>query len=422
MPRIPFARLMPFVCLLALGCLDTVQAQNLTLNGGTAPVTLTFSTAPGVNPPTQTVSTGSTGGSFSYSVSYTASWISAATSAFNPSSGTTGQTLTVQVTVGAMPSSLNPYTATIKLIPTNGSPEVDITVSLTITGAGTTAYTLLPSLKELDFNLQLGKGSPPAQTVQITSSGIALPISSITPVESSCSQQPWLQVSASAPATTTPLTLTVTIAPGTLAGGVCGGDIVVTSTTPSNGTTTASIHVQADFSATPVMYITIPAGSTSVTAVQNQGPNPNFNIELTSSDPTVPLSFTATTSPNTPWLAAPAPASGATGPNGQSLYVQITPGSTTPGTYTGSITITSSALFGGVLTIPITFTLLSQNAVTVSRRPRRTAIYQSLQCHVQFHAGAGRRSAGARDVNAHRLRQLNFYGHGALHRLSAGSK
>ena len=77
MLRIAPDRLTPFIvtaCLFALGSFDTVQAQNLTVGN----TTLTFSLAPGASPSTQMVSTGSTGGSITFNISYTASWLSAA--------------------------------------------------------------------------------------------------------------------------------------------------------------------------------------------------------------------------------------------------------------------------------------------------------------------------------------------------------
>lgn len=115
-------------------------------------------------------------------------------------------------------------------------------------------------------------------------------------------------------------------------------------------------------SANPLLNVGIPAGITSVTLQQGASPAV-FNILLTSSNPAVPVNFTASAS-NASWLAPPTPASGATP---QSLYVQITPGTQlAAGTYNASITINSNTLFGGSLTIPIMFTLLPSNSVGVS--------------------------------------------------------
>ena len=76
MLRIAAAGFTPFIlmaCLLALGSFDTVEAQNLTVGS----TTLAFNVAQGGSPSVQTVTTGSTGGSINFSISYTASWITA---------------------------------------------------------------------------------------------------------------------------------------------------------------------------------------------------------------------------------------------------------------------------------------------------------------------------------------------------------
>jgi uncharacterized protein (TIGR03437 family) len=356
--RIAPARFLPFTalaCLVAVGCFDTAQAQDLTVSTST----LAFSTSPGVNPVNaQTVSIGSTGASFSFTISADASWISASTGLV-PGNGTTGQTLTVQVTSSSLAS--GSYTGHITLTPDNGSPAVTITVNLDITGSGNTTYTLLPSLSNLYFAYELGQNVPAAQTIQISSTGIALPIS----ITSSVTTSPncptgWLTFTASG--TTTPAMITAAVVTTGLAAGTCGGKITVTSNTSGNGTTTTVIDVLVYISANAVLNIAIPVGLTNVTLLQGGDPV-KFNIGLTSSDPNVALGFTAT-STNAPWLAPPTPSSGATP---ASLYVQFTPGLVlAAGTYTASISISSSTIYGNPLVIPITFTLLPNNAVTIS--------------------------------------------------------
>ena len=347
--------------LLAVGCFDTVQAQNLTLST----TSLSFSTAKGSNPPTQTVTTGSSGGSFNFTISSNQSWLSAATSVFTGATGTTGQTLTVQVTSSSLASGT--YNGTVTLTPDNSSSPANIAVTLTVAGSGNTAYILSSSLSNLYFAYQLNQtGGPAPEMVQITSSGISLPISVSTSITASPNCPPnWLQVTSSA--ASTPATLTAAVNTAGLAAGTCGASITVTSNTPSNGTTSTVIQVIAYISANPVLNVNIPAGLTQVTLTQGAAPQV-FNIQLTSSDPNVALNFSATSS-SAPWLAPPTPSSGSTP---ASLYVQITPGLTlTPGTYNASITINSPTIFsgpssGGQLTIPISFTLLPNSAVGIS--------------------------------------------------------
>src|SRR5580698_1369875 len=155
--RIAAARFMPLLVtsgLLAVGCFDTVQAQNLTLST----TSLSFSAAKGSNPPTQTVTTGSSGGSFNFTITTNQSWLSAATSVFTGATGTTGQTLTVQVTSSSLASGT--YNGTITLTPDNSSSPANIAVTLTVAGSGNTAYTLSSSLANLYFAYQLNQTGP----------------------------------------------------------------------------------------------------------------------------------------------------------------------------------------------------------------------------------------------------------------------
>jgi uncharacterized protein (TIGR03437 family) len=356
--RVASARFTPFLLiafLLALGCFDTAQAQNLTVSA----TALTFSTSPGINPMVQAVTVGSTG-STSYNITSSEPWVSAAPDgSFGSSSGTAPDTLAVTVVSSSMASGT--YTATITLTPTNGSPAVTIAVTLVISGAGNTGFVLTPSLTNLYFAVEIGQAAPAAQTVQVVSSGGALPVSmSLTETASPTCPQGWLQANLSA--TTTPFTLSASVLPTGLGAGTCGGSITLTSTTTANGTTTVVIPVLVFISPSAVLQVAIPAGLTSVTLKQGADPAV-FMIPITSSNPAVPLSFTAAAS-MAPWLAAPVPSSGQT-PN--SLYIQITPGTQIKaGTYSGSITITANTIFNGSLTIPITFTLLPGNSVTVS--------------------------------------------------------
>jgi trimeric autotransporter adhesin len=360
--RVASARFTPFLlaaCLFGLGCFDTARAQTLTVSA----TTLTFSTSPGSNPPAQTVTTGSTGGSFNFSIATTVNWLSVGTGALSGPTGTTGQTLEIQATASGMASGT--YASAITLTPNNGSPAVVINVTLTISGSGNSGNVLTPSLPSLYFGIEIGKPAPPAEQFQVTSTGVALPISfALAEVPSPTCPLGWLQATASA--STTPVTFTASVVTTGLGPGTCSGNITVTST--SNGTATTVIPVTVFISQGPVLNVVIPLGLTSVTLKQGGDPmtfQGSNGVQITSSDPTVALSFSASAT-IAPWLAAPScePA-GCQTPN--SLYIEIIPGSqTAAGTYIGSITITSSSLFNGTLTIPITFTLLPAGSVSVS--------------------------------------------------------
>lgn len=346
----------------ALGSFDTAQAQTLTLST----TTLSFTAAQGnsPSPPTQSVSVGSTGAAINYTISVDQTWLVASTGAFNGNGGTSGPNdpLVIQVNSGSL--NAGNFTGHVVLTPTNGSGAATITVSLTITGSGPATSTLIASLSQLSFSYEVGFAGPSSQTVQITASGINIPITSVSTNTAPTSNCPsgWLQASTSS--NTTPANITVSVVTTGLTAGTCTGSVAVTSNSAGNGTTTAQIGVTLYASSSPLLNVAIPSGITSVTLQQGAHPV-QFAVPLTSSDPSVALNFTANTASGSDnsWLAV----SPVIGTTPASLNVQVTPNSTlAPGTYTGSVIIASSALLNGQLTIPITFNLTAPSAVTVS--------------------------------------------------------
>ena len=350
-------------CFFAVGSFDTLRAQNLTVN----PSTLVFTAATGgnPNPATQQVTVGGTG---NYIISTNASWIFASTGAFAGTGGSAPDTITVQINSTSLAS--GSYSGTITLQPTGG-PSTTISVSLTVSGSGTTNSTLSAVPSQLTFGYELGQALPAAQTTQILSSGIGLPISfSINQGNTGPNTCPvgWLQ--ATVPNLATPTVMTVSIAnPGNaLSQGTCSGNISITSITPTNGTTTTLVGVVLFVSAanSPLLNVTVPNALSSVTLQQGTAPV-QFGITLASSDNNS-LGFTAQVTAGLGWLAI-SPAAG-TVPGGggtTNINVQVTPGTVlSPGQYLGSIQINSSGLLGGSLKIPVTMNLLSKSAVTVT--------------------------------------------------------
>jgi uncharacterized protein (TIGR03437 family) len=377
LPPVRFTSFATMMCFIALGSFDTAEAQSLTLSS----TSLVFTTAQGGNPgSTQMVSVGSTGGNLSYSLKFqpNASWLSAAPSGFGGgNSGTAPDTLTVQVNSTSLAN--GSYSGTITLTPTNGSANAIIAVSLTVTGSGTTTSFISASPQQLSFGYELKQATPPSQTSLITSSGISLPLSFGTNY-GNCSSN-WFQATLST--NSTPATLTLGISTSGLTAGTCTGNVTLTSTTPTNGTTTTLVGVTLFISTGALLNVSIPAGLQSVTlqsggaplgfGLSNHPPNP---LVLTSSDPNAQLPFTLATSSINGWLSV-TPTSGTTPAN---ITVEIIPGTQATlavGTYNGSITVTSSGLFNNAITIPISLTITSSSSITVS--PSGTQNFTELQ-------------------------------------------
>jgi uncharacterized protein (TIGR03437 family) len=354
------------LCFLGLGRFDTAQGQSLTVSTST----LAFTAPQGGSPAsTQSVSIGSTGGNINYSISLqpSGSWLSAAASNGNISSslaGTAPDIITVQINSNSLAG--GSYTGTITLTPTAGTPVV-INVSLTVSGSGTATTSLVATPTQISFGYELHQTAPPAQTSQITSGGIPLPLSFSTNVAptSSCPAG-WLQATLSS--STTPATLSVGVVTAGLAPGTCTGSVTVTSNTTTNGTTSVLVGVTLFVSSGPVLNISVPVGLQSVTLQQNGkplqfGPTTGNPLVLTSSDPNQQIPFTLTTTSTDNWLTV-TPSSGTTPAN---INVEIIPESVLAvGTYNGTLTITSTGLLNNTTSLPVTMTLTSSSSVAVS--------------------------------------------------------
>ncbi len=366
-----FTSFSTIICFLALGCFDTLRAQSLTVSS----TSLAFTAAQGANPSPnfQTINVASTGANVTYAISFSpsGSWLQASAQNGAPGgspSGNTPDQLGVAITSTTLANGV--YSGTITLTPSGGGTAVTISVSLTVTGNGTTNSLLNASPSQLSFGYELNQVGPPAQTTQITSSGISLPISfSTTAAPTGNCPGGWFQASLSG--NSTPATLTVSVITAGLKAGTCTGNITLSSNTPSNGTVTTLVGVTLFISSGPLLNVGIPQGMQSLTLQQGGrpvqfGPTSGNPLTLTSSDPNQQLTFTLAVNSTNHWLAV-SPLSGTTPAN---IDVQITPStSLSPGPYTGSIQITSSGLFNGTnntMTIPISLTITSPSSVLIS--------------------------------------------------------
>ncbi len=358
------------MCFLALGRFDTAQAQTLTVSNSSLAFTAAQGSDP--NPNFQYVNVGSNGGNANYAITFSpsGSWLSAAAQNGSPGGSSSG-TAPDQIAVAINSTSLagGNYSGTVTLTPTGGGTAVTISISLTINGSGTSTSTLSASPSQLTFGYELHQLAPPTQTTQIVSSGIPLPITfGINQGNTSVGLCPTGWLGATLSSTTTPATLTVNIGTAGLGAGTCSGSVTVSSTTPTNGTTTTLIGVNVFVSSSALLNIGIPAGLQTITLQQGGrpiqfGPTSGNPLQLTSSDPNQQLSFSLATTSTNNWLSL-SPSSGATP---AAIDVQITPGTVlSPGPYTGSITITSQGLLNNTTTIPISLTITSSSSVTIS--------------------------------------------------------
>jgi len=287
----------------------------------------------------------------------------------SPASGTTPQALALSLNASAL-ANVGPGTYTE-------------TVTITAGGAGNSPQAfpvtlivnsnpvLTSTVQSLNFNYQIGQTAPPPQTVTVNSTGAPLNFQvaanasscagflSATPITGSTFSPP--------PQSQNQVVVAVNITG--LTPQVCSGN--VTLTVPGSSTPPLVIPVTLNVSNTALLNVgqnainlTVLAGASATTQT----------VSVSSTDPNNQLPFTAVASTNPvglTWLSV-VPNSGNT-PN--NLQVTINPANLAPGTYTGSIIVSSTAPNVPAQTIPVTLVIASS---TVSATPASLTFTQSV--------------------------------------------
>jgi uncharacterized protein (TIGR03437 family) len=262
--------------------------------------------------------------SFTAVASSTGNWLSV-----SPSSGNGPTTLTIS----ASPTGLNAGTYSGTITVTGGGNSQNLTVTFNVSSTtGGAILAVYPAT--LAFGYRQGDSTPATQQVQVNSGGI--PISgSIT------SNQNWLTVS---PASgSTPFASNVSVNPSGLASGTYSGILTVTSSGAVNSPQYVNVTLDVT-GAAPSLIVS--ATSLSFSYRTDGSAPPPQSVSVTSSGGA--FSFSVTRSQ--PWISV-TPGSGTTP---QSLSVSVNPAGLSPGSYSGTITITSGGL---TQTITVSFTV-----------------------------------------------------------------
>jgi uncharacterized protein (TIGR03437 family) len=320
------------------------------------------------------VGTGSTSQPFTFSSNEP--WLTATTSGVfsDNGSGTTPATLSVEVNPTGLP--VGTSTGTILITPSNGD---NYSEAITVTFSVTAAAALEAGPTNLLFSYETGLTPPPAQQVFVTSTGQPLTFTispSVTPA-SNCPTN-WLTATASSltASASAPALLTVSVNTTGMTPGLCSGSIALNYTAPGGSTAAVNIGVTVAISAAmqPELVVSLPVTATSgfglETVPLDTGPYARI-VTLTSTDMTTPVTWAA--SVNVPWLAVSGPAgpgleqSGVTPSN---LEVEVFPNvETIPGTYNGTLTITSTSIPNYQLLVPIVLTITPNVTVMAAPTP-----------------------------------------------------
>lgn len=313
--------------------------------------TLSFSASfAGSTSPAQSVTLTASGAAVGFTVSSSASWLVA-----NASSGTTPTTLTVLVNPTGL--SIQNYTGTITITPTNGDTYTQtIAVSLTVNSASQ----LEAGPASLLFSYETGQPPPAAQTIELESTG--QPLSFFASAATSTCGSSWLQAQPVSGSTNT--TLTVSVVTAGLTPGTCSGTVTLNYNN-GIGSTSLSIPVTLAVSSSAELSVSVAPPFGIATATELGSPFQQM-ISLTSTDPFTQVSYTAAVTgvSGGAWLGLVGSTSGTTP---QNLELQYNPSAvSTPGPYTGTVQITSPSLGAGSFSLPVTLTVTSNTSVSVS--------------------------------------------------------
>ena len=320
--------------------------------------TLSFASSFGATtaPPLQAVQVTTVGSSSTpvgFTVKSDSSWLTGTAS-------TQSTPATINVTANPTGLAVNTYTGHLTVTPNNSDANLySLTVTATFVIGNVAQVTAGPPL--LVFSWETSQPRPPSQVVELFTTGQATTFTLSTSSTQSSSCPPnWLSATANNLATPT---ITVSANITGMTPGICPGTVTVSYPAGSQSPQTLSIPVSVNVSNSALLNISLPLGFGNVTTPQGSGQIIQ-NITLTSTDPNVQVTDIAASASNS------GPAFLFLGQNGnstpQQLQVVIQPGSLTPYTYSGSVSISSSKLPSSPLTIPVTLTVTSNTTVTVA--------------------------------------------------------
>ena len=331
------------------GLAARLPAQNILVS----PTQLTFSATTGGSTGTQNLVVVSSTGraeTFSATAYSSSNWL-----AMTPQSGTTPQVLTVSVTPGALMA--GSYGGFISV--TADGATTSVSVILNVGSSGVSPFSASPN--SLTFNF--GTGATVSQNQQLTIGGATG--GTFTATASTNTGGNWLSVNPNSG--TTPESLSVSVNPSTLGGGIYYGSIAINAP----GTTGLVAPVQVNVAAQGALNIS-PQQLSFAYQIGTTTPVEQ-TLTLTTTGTGV-ISFTASASSEQcggNWLVV-SPQSGAAP---ATLSVQINTTGLQQGTCDGTITINAPAAANSTISIPVTL-LVSTNALLQAPTTGVTFTYQ----------------------------------------------
>jgi uncharacterized protein (TIGR03437 family) len=209
--------------------------------------------------------------------------------------------------------------------------------------------------------VQIGQAPAPSQIINVGSSTGATLSYTAAATSSECGGN-WLQVGGGTSANT-PGTFSAAVNATGVSPGKCNGSIVINATNPAtqaaapNSPLTIPVAMYVSNSA---LLIATPNALTFNTQVNGATPPPqNITIASTSSTDQLNYNVMLNTVTGSNWLSVNS-VGGITSPTGTTIGITATPGLLSPGTYTGTVTITATGPGGAAvadspISIPVIF-------------------------------------------------------------------
>jgi uncharacterized protein (TIGR03437 family) len=311
----------------------------------TNPQALAFSVLTGGTGPTQQVSVNTTGEPITYTATPNVStpaggsWL-----LVGPPSGAASITNISNFQVGLNASALTPgnYKASVVVAPSNGTPNVIIPVTLSVTNGN-----LVSTPPSLSFTQASFGAAPAPQNLSITSSGPVLGFNVST------SGGNWFSVSP--PIANTPATLAVVVNAANLSPGSYTGQINIVSAGAGNN----PLAIPVNLTVTSGQSLTLTTGTSgnalTFTVPAGSAAPPAQTATLTASTGT--LAYLANINITTPqggnWLSV-SPTGGSATTTPATLTISVNPTGLSPGTYSGSVSVTSPNASNSPQTIAVT--------------------------------------------------------------------
>jgi len=299
-------------------------------------------------------------------------------------SGTTSGSTNGSVTVTVVPGSLTAgtYTGTVTITatnPANGNAAINSPVSIPVTLYVSNNPLVVATLpgnppSPPSFTAQVNGATPAAQNITLVSSAPGTQLTYNVSFTTANGGNNWLFVAPQS-GTTAPgsNTVTVSVLPGLLSAGTYTGTISITATGPGN-TTVANASAATPMTIPVTFQVTagnITLNPTSLTFSQTAGgPAPASQTVQVTTNSSTALTFNAVASvtSSTNWLSV-SPATGTTGSN---LTVSADGSKLSPGSYSGTITLTSPSAASVSLAVTLTV-----SAGTVAATPTSLTFTQT---------------------------------------------